>query len=196
MQHEIRRTHHLRQPFGCRALAFSNTNPPPRTIARPADKCGAVKLFVAVAGIRSDAFRFSAIRWCCDSGCRFTAITRVQIPSGTPNRFRSLRSVSPKLRGCKRPRFCVSFAPSNRIASSYASPIISQPSCKSGGETKSESTAACAARFAGPTACVYTSSVERREECLINSCMTLNSTPRLLRSVQYAWRNVCHPMRF
>ena len=77
-----------------------------------ADNCGAVKSFVATAGIRSDAFRFSAIRWCCDLGCRFTAITRVQIPSGTPNRFKSLQQVSPELRGCKKPRFGVLFAPS------------------------------------------------------------------------------------
>ena len=32
------------------------------TSSNPADTCGAFKLFVAVAGIRSDAFRFSAIR--------------------------------------------------------------------------------------------------------------------------------------
>jgi hypothetical protein len=43
-----------------------------------ADSCGALNMFVSVARIRSDAFWFSA---CVNA---FTAITRVQIPSGTP----------------------------------------------------------------------------------------------------------------
>ena len=42
----------------------------------------------------------------------FTAITRVQIPSGTPNRISSIGKSSPDIRGCKKPHFCVPFAPS------------------------------------------------------------------------------------
>jgi hypothetical protein len=41
----------------------------------------------------------------------FTAITRVQIPSGTPIRISSLHRSSPDIRRCKKPHFCVFFAP-------------------------------------------------------------------------------------
>ena len=52
------------------------------------------------------------------------------------------------------------------------------------------STAACAACFAGEIACVYTSNVERSEECRSSSCITLNSVPTLRRRVEYVCRNV------
>ena len=34
------------------------------------------------------------------------------------------------------------------------------------------------------------------KECLINSCITLNSAPTLLRRVEYVCRKVCQPMHF
>jgi hypothetical protein len=46
------------------------------------------------------------------------------------------------------------------------------------------STAACAACLAGATAGVYTSIVVRKVECLINSCITLNSAPTLRNNVE------------
>ena len=42
----------------------------------------------------------------------FTAVTRVRIPSGTPVRIKELRWASPNIRRCKKPHFCVPFAPS------------------------------------------------------------------------------------
>jgi len=45
-------------------------------------------------------------------------------------------------------------------------------------------TAACASCFDGVIACVYTSRVDRREECRSNSCITLNSVPTLLSKVE------------
>jgi transposase len=43
--------------------------------------------------------------------CAFTAITPVQIPSGTPIRINNLYRFSPDIRGCKKPHFGVLFAP-------------------------------------------------------------------------------------
>jgi hypothetical protein len=63
-------------------------------------------------------------------------------------------------------------------------------------EKTSDITAACAACFAEVTACVYTSNVDRKVECLNSSCMTLNSVPTLLKSVEYVCRKVCHPNGF
>jgi hypothetical protein len=46
-------------------------------------------------------------------------------------------------------------------------------------EKTNASTAACAACFAGEIAWVYTSRVDRNEECRRSSCITLNSAPTL-----------------
>ena len=68
----------------------------------------------------------------------FTAITRVQIPSGTPNKINGLREISPDLRGCKKPRSGVFFAPSEPVANLPLSrwqqrhqPQLRLPSCRS-----------------------------------------------------------------
>jgi len=85
-------------------------------------------------------------------GENFTAITRVQIPSGTPNRIWNLRLVSPKLRGCTKPRFCVLFAPSKP---SLLSATPAQSSHNQHANPAARITAKAprpARRFAGPTA--------------------------------------------
>jgi hypothetical protein len=52
-------------------------------------------------------------------------------------------------------------------------------------ENTKDKTAAWAACFAGVIAWVYTSKVDRRVECRNSSCITLNSVPTLLSSVEY-----------
>ncbi len=54
-------------------------------------------------------------------GCSFTAVTRVQIPSGTPNLFRKLRAIAEAFVGTKRHK-------SDRIPTSVAvqSPLFSR----------------------------------------------------------------------
>ena len=52
-------------------------------------------------------------------------------------------------------------------------------------ENTHDKTAACSACLAGVTAWVYTSNVDRRVECRNSSCITLNSVPTLLSSVEY-----------
>ena len=60
----------------------------------------------------------------------------------------------------------------------------------------SASTAAYAACFAGEIACVWTSNVDRNEECRNSSCITLNSVPTLRSRVENVCRYVCQPNRF
>jgi hypothetical protein len=114
--------------------------------------------FLCALSMHSDSQPFvSAVVY----SASFTAITRVRIPSGTPNLLSELRPLSLSIRGHKRALFGVLFAPSRHRSEGYAIPMIWQSLSESASGKKSESTAAWAARFAGPTACVYTSSVER-----------------------------------
>jgi hypothetical protein len=87
-------------------------------------------VFANVATIPSDAFWFSAT---------FTAITRVQIPSGTPNRISCLRRSSPDIRRCKKPHFCVPFAPPNLQC--YAVPTTGSSSRPVIGKSKANTAA-------------------------------------------------------
>jgi len=60
-------------------------------------------MFVATAGIRSDAFRFSALRWYCDLGCGFHGDNTGSNPVGDANKtkdleetvFKSWRPIAP-----------------------------------------------------------------------------------------------------
>ena len=53
-------------------------------------------MFVATAGIRSDAFRFSAICWCCDLGCGFHGDNTGSNPVGDANKTKSLEKITLK----------------------------------------------------------------------------------------------------
>ena len=108
----------------------------------------------------------------------FTAITRVQIPSGTPNRICNLDvlglvDVGTNGHKCRR-----------------VGQFAELP-----GTTNNLTTALCALRFCSVIACVYVPSVTLAEACRNSSCMTLISAPVALKSVEYEWRNVCQPIR-
>jgi hypothetical protein len=127
----------------------------------------------------------------------FTAVTRVQIPSGTPNLFSNLRATARSVAGTKRhnfgPEFTVQFSGNTDLSrmsnlflksqkgTSGASAVQAQPP-REPEARNSRITSLGALRLWIVTAWVYVSNVTRLEACRSSSCITLMSAPVALNS--------------